>query len=71
MLIVVRASLLPRHPQHTSFQALCDPSRSTITHNCRVTLFHRTASSIGIQGADVDPNGYAEATGNLKAQGKT
>uniref|UniRef100_A0A0D3HU24 Uncharacterized protein n=1 Tax=Oryza barthii TaxID=65489 RepID=A0A0D3HU24_9ORYZ len=31
----------------------------------------RTASSIGIQGADVDPDGYAEAAGNLKAQGKT
>uniref|UniRef100_A0A0D3EVP1 Uncharacterized protein n=1 Tax=Oryza barthii TaxID=65489 RepID=A0A0D3EVP1_9ORYZ len=27
--------------------------------------------SIGIQGADVDPDGYAEATGNIKAQGKT
>uniref|UniRef100_A0A0E0E009 Uncharacterized protein n=1 Tax=Oryza meridionalis TaxID=40149 RepID=A0A0E0E009_9ORYZ len=31
----------------------------------------RTASSISIQGADVDPDGYAEAAGNLKAQGKT
>uniref|UniRef100_I1QHH2 Uncharacterized protein n=1 Tax=Oryza glaberrima TaxID=4538 RepID=I1QHH2_ORYGL len=29
----------------------------------------RTTSSIGIQGADVDPDGYAEAAGNLKAQG--
>uniref|UniRef100_A0A0D9YGQ1 Uncharacterized protein n=1 Tax=Oryza glumipatula TaxID=40148 RepID=A0A0D9YGQ1_9ORYZ len=74
---------------HTSFQALCDSSRSAATHGCRVTLFHpanlhklpnslaivllnyRTGSSIGIQGADVDPDGYAEATGNIKAQGKT
>uniref|UniRef100_A0A0E0J8D6 Uncharacterized protein n=1 Tax=Oryza nivara TaxID=4536 RepID=A0A0E0J8D6_ORYNI len=31
----------------------------------------RTANSIDIQGADVDPDGYAEAAGNLKAQGKT
>ena len=31
-------------------------------------MTNRTASSIGIQGADVDPNGYAEAMGNLKAQ---
>uniref|UniRef100_A0A0E0IBW7 Uncharacterized protein n=1 Tax=Oryza nivara TaxID=4536 RepID=A0A0E0IBW7_ORYNI len=30
-----------------------------------------TANSSGIQGADVDPDGYAEAAGNLKAQGKT
>uniref|UniRef100_A0A0E0EWB1 Uncharacterized protein n=1 Tax=Oryza meridionalis TaxID=40149 RepID=A0A0E0EWB1_9ORYZ len=56
---------------HTSPWALCDPNRSAVSHDCRVTLSHRTASSISIQGADVDPDGYAEAAGNLKAQGKT
>uniref|UniRef100_A0A0D9YCA5 Uncharacterized protein n=1 Tax=Oryza glumipatula TaxID=40148 RepID=A0A0D9YCA5_9ORYZ len=65
---------------HTSPWALCDPNRSAVSHDCRVTLFrkpaptsqlHRTASSISIQGADVDPDGYTEAAGNLKAQGKT
>ncbi|BAH94761.1 Os10g0159033 [Oryza sativa Japonica Group] len=34
-------------------------------------LTDRTASSIGIQGADVDPDGYAKAAENLKAQEKT
>uniref|UniRef100_A0A0E0QIG6 Uncharacterized protein n=1 Tax=Oryza rufipogon TaxID=4529 RepID=A0A0E0QIG6_ORYRU len=61
---------------------MCDPSCSVVTHNCRVTLFcstqisqltsrYRTTSFISIQGADVDPDGYAKAAGNLKAQGKT
>uniref|UniRef100_A0A0E0NX74 Uncharacterized protein n=1 Tax=Oryza rufipogon TaxID=4529 RepID=A0A0E0NX74_ORYRU len=34
-------------------------------------MTNRTTSFISIQGADVDPDGYAEAAGNLKAQGKT
>ncbi|BAS88056.1 Os04g0197350, partial [Oryza sativa Japonica Group] len=37
----------------------------------RIRTLDRTASSIGILGTDVDPDGYAEAAGNLKAQGKT
>jgi predicted cation transporter len=37
----------------------------------RIRTLDRTASSMGIQGTDVDPDGYAEATGNLKVQGKT
>jgi hypothetical protein len=36
----------------------------------RIRTLDRTTSSIGIQGADVDPDGYAEAAGNLKAQVK-
>uniref|UniRef100_A0A0E0MWN2 Uncharacterized protein n=1 Tax=Oryza rufipogon TaxID=4529 RepID=A0A0E0MWN2_ORYRU len=42
-----------------------------ICHLFHIRMLDRTASSIGIQGADVDPNGYAETMGNLKAQGKT
>ncbi|EAY74719.1 hypothetical protein OsI_02610 [Oryza sativa Indica Group] len=37
----------------------------------RIRTLDRTASFISIQGADVDPDGYAKAAGNLKAQGKT
>uniref|UniRef100_A0A0D9Z9S4 Uncharacterized protein n=1 Tax=Oryza glumipatula TaxID=40148 RepID=A0A0D9Z9S4_9ORYZ len=41
------------------------------TYDKWAPLHNRTASFISIQGADVDPDGYAEAAGNLKAQGKT
>uniref|UniRef100_A0A0E0J1V8 Uncharacterized protein n=1 Tax=Oryza nivara TaxID=4536 RepID=A0A0E0J1V8_ORYNI len=48
-----------------------EPHYSLDIHSTPAFGLYRTASSIGIQGADVDPNGYAEAMGNLKAQGKT
>uniref|UniRef100_A0A0E0NXF4 Uncharacterized protein n=1 Tax=Oryza rufipogon TaxID=4529 RepID=A0A0E0NXF4_ORYRU len=41
------------------------------TYDKWAPLHNRIASFISIQGANVDPDGYAEAAGNLKAQGKT
>uniref|UniRef100_A0A0D3GWR4 Uncharacterized protein n=1 Tax=Oryza barthii TaxID=65489 RepID=A0A0D3GWR4_9ORYZ len=51
-----------------SGQSLIIPSTSTTRRTLALGFLDHTTSSIGIQGADVDPDGYAEAAGNLKAQ---
>uniref|UniRef100_A0A0D3FKM3 Uncharacterized protein n=1 Tax=Oryza barthii TaxID=65489 RepID=A0A0D3FKM3_9ORYZ len=52
-------------PQRDSGRSLTTPSTSTSTPHT-----NHTTSSIGIQGADVDLDGYAEAAGNLEAQAR-
>uniref|UniRef100_A0A0D9YRL4 Uncharacterized protein n=1 Tax=Oryza glumipatula TaxID=40148 RepID=A0A0D9YRL4_9ORYZ len=63
-----RRSVALRTPRLNAYsgRSLTTPSTSTSMPHT-----NRTASFISIQGADVDPDGYAKAAGNLKAQGKT
>uniref|UniRef100_A0A0E0IBD9 Uncharacterized protein n=1 Tax=Oryza nivara TaxID=4536 RepID=A0A0E0IBD9_ORYNI len=66
--LILRSKCRSSHPTPQRVQ-WSEPHYSLDLH--KHAAHNRTTSFISIQGANVDPDGYAKAAGNLKAQGKT